>query len=168
MESNLRVAGIVEESIVDGPGFRLAVFTQGCPHHCEGCHNPQTHDPAGGFKISLDEVIQKLRKNPLLDGITLTGGDPFVQAAACAQLARRVKELGMTVVTYTGYTYEQLIQRPDWMALVRQTDLLIDGKFEQAQKSLALKFRGSANQRLIHVKKTLETGAVQEYSEEEF
>lgn len=87
--SVIRLFGLVTDSIVDGPGFRVSIFTQGCPHHCEGCHNPGSHDPAAGKEWTLDEVEKKFTGNPLLDGITLTGGEPFQQPAACAELARR-------------------------------------------------------------------------------
>ena len=94
---NISIAGLVNDSIVDGPGFRFAVFTQGCPHDCPGCHNPQTHDFAGGQDADTDDIIAQFRKNPLLDGITLTGGDPFCQPEPCAALARAAHESGLNV-----------------------------------------------------------------------
>lgn len=105
----IKIAGLVPESIVDGPGIRFTVFTQGCPHHCPGCHNPQTHDFAGGEWKDTDEIIAQFQQNPLLKGITLSGGDPFVQPAACAELARAAHKAGKDVITYTGYTFEQLL-----------------------------------------------------------
>ena len=106
--SVIRLFGLVTDSIVDGPGFRVSIFTQGCPHHCEGCHNPGSHDPAAGKEWTLDEVEKKFTGNPLLDGITLTGGEPFQQPAACAELARRAHQKGLNVWSYSGYTYEKL------------------------------------------------------------
>ncbi len=153
----IKIAGLVPESIVDGPGIRFTVFTQGCPHHCPGCHNPQTHDFAGGEWKDTDEIIAQFRQNPLLKGITLSGGDPFVQPAACAELARAAHKAGKDVITYTGYTFEQLLSGivPDAGLLLEETDILIDGRFEEEKKSLGLRFRGSSNQRAIDCKKSL-------------
>ena len=153
----IKIAGLVPESIVDGPGIRFAVFTQGCPHHCPGCHNPQTHDFNGGKWMETDEIISELRQNPLVRGITLSGGDPFVQPAACAALAQAAHAAGKDVITYTGYTFEQLLsgQVPDARLLLQETDILIDGRFEKDKKSLGLRFRGSSNQRAIDCKKSL-------------
>ena len=157
MECNtLCINGIVEESIVDGPGLRYAVFTQGCPHHCPGCHNPQTHDPQGGHLIELSEIISAVAENPLLSGITLSGGEPFSQAASCAELARQVHSLGKDVVTYSGYTLEQLQKMAQCdngiAALLAETDILIDGPYLEEQRDLTLDFRGSRNQRIILLK----------------
>ncbi len=149
----LRVAGLVEDSIVDGPGLRLSVFTQGCPHHCPGCHNPQTHDPAGGRDCALEEIVRRLDDNPLLSGITISGGEPFLQGEACAALAREAHARGLNVWTYTGYTYEQLLVMSESdagvAALLAETDTLVDGPFILAEKSLDCPWRGSRNQRLI-------------------
>ncbi len=159
MEDEVKIAGIIKESIVDGPGgIRLVVFTQGCVHNCIGCHNPETHSFSGGYYMKIDEIINMIKENPLLDGITLSGGDPFVQAKACANLANKVKEMGLNVVTYTGYTFEEIIQEMkinhSWEKLLYATDILIDGRFDITKKSLLLKFRGgSKNQRIINVKK---------------
>ncbi len=158
MVSNLKVAGIVRESIVDGPGIRLVVFAQGCKHNCPGCHNPETHSFDGGTVISIEAILKMLSENPLLDGITLSGGEPFEQAEGFAELAYRSKLLGFNVMTYTGYTCEKIIkdcgQRPGWDRLLEQTDILVDGRFEEDKRNLLLKFRGSENQRLIDVKRT--------------
>lgn len=164
----LRIAGLVDESIVDGPGFRYAVFTQGCMHNCPGCHNPHTHDPNGGREIAIDEIVDNIKKNPLLDGITLTGGDPFLQAGPCALLAQKVKQLGLTVVTYTGYTLEELLKRPDFMPLLKQTDILIDGPFQIEKRSLDLLYKGSLNQRIIDVPASLKAGKTVEWTEPDF
>jgi len=155
MSGQVRIAGVVRESIVDGPGIRFVVFAQGCPHHCPGCHNPATHDFKGGSLVLIDTIIDEMQKNPLLDGLTLSGGEPFAQPDAFSELARRSKELGYHVMVYTGYTYETLIAKKDQRQLLEHTDLLVDGKFEITQKSLLLAFRGSKNQRIIDVKGSL-------------
>lgn len=153
MDTSLRLSGIIEESISNGPGIRMVVFAQGCPHHCKGCHNPQTHDPQGGYETTIGEVLKLIDANPLLDGITLSGGEPFEQAHAFSQLAKAVKERNLSVVTYTGYTFETLnrVAQPAWQALLQETDLLIDGPFVEPLKNGLLKFRGSENQRMIDV-----------------
>lgn len=151
--TNIRVAGIEEESIVDGPGIRMVIFAQGCKHNCKGCQNPESHSFTGGELMDIDEIINRVKDNPLLDGITLSGGEPFEQVKECSILARKVQELGLNVVTYTGYTFEQILAKESFRELLIQTDILIDGKYEQEQKSLMLEFRGSKNQRIIDVKK---------------
>ena len=161
---HLSIGGIESESIVDGPGFRYVVFVQGCCFSCPGCHNPQLQPFEGGKAISPEEIIKSMQENPLLSGLTLSGGEPFTQAAACAKLAREVHALGLTVITYTGYTWEELTasSRNDWAALIRETDILVDGPFIQELKNIDLTFRGSSNQRLIDVKKSLAAGIVVE------
>ncbi len=157
---DIRIAGTVDDSIVDGPGFRYTVFTQGCSHHCPGCHNPETHDFAGGRVVDTETILAQIRQNPLLDGLTLSGGDPMEQPLPCAELARQAHALGLNVWCYTGYTLEQLLSAavPDRLALLRETDVLVDGPFLLDQRSLELKYCGSRNQRLIDVKKTLAAG----------
>jgi anaerobic ribonucleoside-triphosphate reductase activating protein len=159
---NIRIAGTVNDSIVDGPGLRFTIFTQGCTHHCPGCHNPETHDFLGGHEEDTDELVRRFTKNPLLSGITLSGGDPMEQPGPCAYLARAAQEKGLNVWTYTGYTLEELLRENDAekMRLLAATDVLVDGPFILAQRSLELKFCGSRNQRLIDVKKTLAGGSV--------
>lgn len=151
----LRIAGIEEESIVDGPGIRMVIFTQGCNHNCVGCHNPETHSVKGGKLIDINNIVNMIKENPLLDGITLSGGEPFEQVLECSILARKVKDLGLNVVTYTGYTFEEILGNERFRGLLLQTDILIDGKFDLSEKSLMLQFRGSKNQRIIDVKKYL-------------
>jgi len=161
LQSNkLRIAGIVEESIVDGPGIRLTVFTQGCSHNCPGCHNPQTHDYRGGMEMDIEEIVKMVKANPMLDGITLSGGEPFDQAIACANLARRIKELGLSVVVYSGYKYEYLLQKEEYRQLLQVADILIDGRFDISKKDLTLPFRGSSNQRIIDLKKSLSSNRI--------
>ena len=152
-----RIAGITNDSIVDGPGLRFTVFTQGCPHRCPGCHNPQTHDFGGGSEADTDEIIAKIKRNPLLDGITLSGGEPFCQPEACAEIARAARGLGPNVWSYSGYTFEELTERGTeaQRALLREVDVLVDGRFELERRSLECRFRGSSNQRLIDVPASL-------------
>ncbi len=154
----IRISGIAPESIVDGPGIRYTVFTQGCPHRCEGCHNPETHDPSGGYDITAGEILQNIRKNPLLDGVTLSGGEPFMQPKQLLPLVRKVKEEGLSVIVYSGYTFEELMRNADAVALLQYADILIDGRFILADRSLELLFRGSKNQRIIDVPKSLSEG----------
>ena len=158
----IRIAGTVNDSIVDGPGLRFTVFTQGCRHNCPGCHNPETHDFAGGHEEDTDALIGKMLKNPLLSGITLSGGDPLEQPLPCLALARAAHAHQLNVWVYTGYTWEELTRRndPDQMALLAATDVLVDGPFIQNERSLELKFCGSRNQRLIDVPTTLQKGEV--------
>ncbi|MBQ8349221.1 MAG: anaerobic ribonucleoside-triphosphate reductase activating protein [Ruminococcus sp.] len=157
----LRIAGTVNDSIVDGPGIRFTIFTQGCPHHCEGCHNPQTHDFNGGEIVEADEIIEKIKKNPLLDGVTFSGGEPFCQAETLADIGKEIKSLGLNVITYTGYTFDEIYENRDknhWNELLSVTDFLIDGKFILQQKDWNLKFRGSSNQRYIDCQRSLKEG----------
>lgn len=160
----LRIAGIMRESIVDGPGIRFAIFCQGCPHDCPGCHNPETHDFNGGTEVSLAKILAAIDENPILKGVTFSGGEPTCQAEGFAALAKAVKSRGMDITVFSGYTYEQLLQRaqtePALQELLDLTDLLIDGPFIQAQKDLTLQFRGSRNQRLIDMARTREAGEV--------
>lgn len=154
---NLRISGFANDSIVDGEGIRLTIFTQGCPHHCIGCHNPHTHSLDGGYFMDIEEIVQLAAENPLLDGVTLSGGEPFLQAKTCSILAKKLHQYHLNIWTYTGYTFETLWneKRPDWISLLKQTDVLIDGPFQQDKRSLELKFKGSSNQRCIDVKKSL-------------
>jgi anaerobic ribonucleoside-triphosphate reductase activating protein len=158
----MRIANTISDSIVDGPGLRFTVFTQGCPHRCPGCHNPETHEVAGGREVPLEELIARMGSNPLTQGLTLSGGDPFLQAEECARLARAAHGMGLNVWSYTGYTYERLLELedPGQLALLEETDVLVDGPFVLAFKSYAAKFRGSTNQRLIDMKKTRAAGQV--------
>lgn len=153
MDYNLRINSIVSESIVDGPGIRMAVFVQGCPHHCPGCHNPQTHDFDGGHLISVSSVFEQYKENPLLRGITFSGGEPFCQAGALAELGRMIRQSGGTVITYTGYIYEDLLEMakkdPAISDLLSVTDWLIDGPYVEELRSLDLEYRGSSNQRIL-------------------
>ena len=163
-EARLRLAGVVRESVVDGPGVRYVVFAQGCPHRCPGCQNPETWDPAGGYELGLAELVADIRGNPLLQGVTFSGGEPFAQAAGFARLGEILRAEGYDIVTYTGYTYEELLQRqePGIKHLLAVTDLLIDGPYLEKERDITLPFRGSRNQRLIDVPGSLATGVLRE------
>ena len=145
----IRVAGLVPESFVDGAGIRFAVFFQGCRRRCAGCHNPTTHDLDGGKIFDTGEIIAQFKDRPLLDGITLTGGEPFLQVDAAGELAFAAKSFGLNVWLYTGYTYEKIPS--DFAPLLELVDVLVDGAFIIGQRDLDLRFRGSRNQRLIDV-----------------
>lgn len=153
----MRIAGLVQESIVDGPGFRMAVFAQGCPHGCPHCHNPQTHDFLAGREIDTSEIIRKMCANSLLDGLTLTGGEPFCQPEPCTELATAARQNGLNVWCYTGYTFEELLQmhNSSQMKLLNQVDILVDGRFDWDLRTFECRFRGSSNQRLLDVPRSL-------------
>lgn len=153
----LRISGIERESIVDGDGIRYVIFTQGCPHHCPGCHNPQTHSFDAGKFVSVDELFADISKRKdYIDGITLSGGEPFCQSDQCSVIAEQAQKMGLTVWCYTGYLFEELYGRND--RLLNHIDILVDGPFIQQKRSLALQFRGSSNQRLIDIPASLEAG----------
>lgn len=159
---DIRLAGIVPESIVDGPGYRLAVFVQGCPHGCAGCHNPETHDFAGGYASTTEAIIEKLGANPLVRGVTLTGGEPMMQAQALCEVAQAARDRGLNVWCYTGFTLEALMaeNRPDRMRLLGLVDVLVDGPYIAHERSLDLLYCGSRNQRLIDMNRTREAGEI--------
>lgn len=160
--NTIRLAGVVRESIVDGPGLRFTVFCQGCPHGCEGCHNPATHDFEGGYDCEISKIIAAVDENPLLDGVTFSGGEPMCQPEAFAALAEELKKRSLNIMVYTGYTYEELLKlaetRPAVGKLLELTDYLVDGRFILAQRNLTLPFRGSANQRILDMGKTRAEG----------
>ncbi|MDR1002450.1 MAG: anaerobic ribonucleoside-triphosphate reductase activating protein [Oscillospiraceae bacterium] len=160
MCDKIRLAGVVSESIVDGPGIRYVVFAQGCPHKCEGCHNPQTHDMNGGYEESAEDILNDIAQNPLLTGVTLSGGEPFLQAKQLLPLAQKIKERRLNLIIYSGYTYEEIVKVGErdeaWILLLSCADWLIDGKFEKDKSDPDIKFRGSTNQRIIDVKKSME------------
>ena len=155
-------ADLQTDSIVDGLGIRTVIWTQGCSHNCPACHNPSTHDFNGGDLVELDDVIYVLEQLEGQDGVTFSGGDPMFQAKQCAILAKKIHELGMNVWAYTGFTYEELLEKgsKDILEFLFEIDVLIDGKFDLSKKSLDLEFRGSSNQRLIDVPRSLESHEV--------
>ena len=153
---SLRISGCVDDSIVDGPGVRFTVFVQGCPHHCPGCHNPETHDFEGGRLVEGERILAHIQANPLLSGVTFSGGEPFCQAGALCALAEAVLACGKNIVVYSGFTFEELLQmgenQPDVLRLLQLADWLIDGRYEEEQRDLTLSFRGSRNQRMIDLR----------------
>ena len=155
-------ADLQTDSIVDGQGIRTVIWTQGCSHNCPHCHNPQTHDFNGGELVELDEVIEKIKNLSGQDGITFSGGDPMFQPKQCSILATEVHKLNMNVWAYTGFTFEELIKsnNKDILEFLTNIDVLIDGKFEIDKKSMDLEFRGSSNQRIIDIPKSLENHKV--------
>ena len=155
----LDLSGIVQDSIVDGPGIRTTIFCQGCPHHCEGCHNPETWDFGCGTPMTEETIAQIVRSNPLCRGVTFSGGEPFAQSEGFAKLARLLKERGYEVASYSGYTFEELLEgSEDQKQLLQSIDILIDGPFRMEERSLELVFRGSKNQRILDIPKSLAAG----------
>jgi anaerobic ribonucleoside-triphosphate reductase activating protein len=159
-------APLQRNSIVDGEGIRAVVWTQGCIHNCFGCHNPNTHDVNGGFEVDIEELKKDIKSLNEEDGVTFSGGDPFCQVDACLELARYCHDICLNVWCYTGYTYEKLIElakeKTNILDFLNEIDVLIDGPFILAKKSFDVKFRGSKNQRVIDVKKSLKKGSVVE------
>ena len=156
----LRISGLINESIVDGPGIRMVIFAQGCERSCPGCHNPETHALDGGYEIEAEEIVAAAARNPMLRGLTFSGGEPFLQAGAFARLARLAKAAGLDIITYTGYTIEEILERGDgsgngFRELLSVTDILVDGPYIEAMRTLDAPHRGSANQRVIDVAATL-------------
>ena len=161
----LRIAGTVNDSIVDGPGIRFTIFTQGCPHHCEGCHNPETWSFEGGELITTDELFEQITRDPLLDGVTYSGGEPFMHCEALVELSDRIrafKGFPLNIMSYTGFTFEELVDQANmengYMELLKRLDWLVDGRFVLAKRTLELPFRGSSNQRYIDVQASLKAG----------
>lgn len=146
---DIRIAGIVPESIVDGDGIRYAIFMQGCQRNCEGCQNPATHALDGGKIIDTAEIIAAIKRNPLLAGITLTGGEPLLQIPAATEIAKATKNLGLNVWCYTGFVFEEIPAAAQ--ELLNYVDVLVDGPFILSQRDLELDFRGSRNQRIINL-----------------
>ena len=158
----INIAGIEAESVVDGEGWRFAIFTQGCKHLCKNCHNPQTWDMCGGTQMSIDELVDTIeeafKENILMDGVTLTGGDPLYQPDATFSLCKKLKDLGINIWLYTGFTDEEITKDEQLMSIMKYIDVLVDGPFIESLKSLELEYRGSSNQRILDMKKTLESG----------
>lgn len=156
----IRIAGLTEESVVNGPGIRMVVFTQGCALRCPGCHNPQTHDLQGGKLESIDRIIDKLRGNSLIQGVTISGGEPFLQPLALALLINKIVLFNPTlsIMVYTGFLWEELIREPLDQGIFQQMDYLVDGPYMEELRGLDLLYRGSSNQRMIDVQKSLKMG----------
>ena len=158
----LNIAGIVDDSIVDGDGCRLTVFVQGCHRRCHGCQNPETQPMEGGRRIDTADILAKVKANPLLAGVTFSGGEPFLQPAPLTKLARQAHARGLDVWSYTGFTLEDLLSRnnPAIDALLKEIDVLVDGRYEEKLRDLTLNFRGSANQRVIDMNAYRKTGII--------
>lgn len=152
----IKIAGIKKESLVDGPGVRYVVFSQGCKHNCKGCHNPDTHDFNEGKEIEVEEIITDILSKKHIDGVTLSGGDPFYQAEGFQYIAEKLHENNIHVMCYTGFTYENIILNTEMKGLLENIDILIDGPFIESKKTFKIAFRGSENQRAIDVKKSLQ------------
>ncbi len=164
MKKTVRLAGIAYESLVNGPGMRRVFFAQGCKHNCKGCFNPETHNFDGGEIIDMDELIKDVLDNPLLKGVTFSGGDPIEQAHSFSYMANIFKSSNLNIWCYTGYKFEDLLKKMELdksiKDLLNNIDVLVDGKFEINNKKEGLKFKGSSNQRIIDVKKSLESGEI--------
>ena len=158
----IKLAGLVPESFVDGPGIRFTIFTQGCPHKCEGCHNPETHDFNGGRLADVDKIYSKIVSDPLVKGVTFSGGEPFCQPEPLAYLAKLLKKKNYHIISYSGYTFEELIEKSKnntyVSELLHNIDILIDGKFVLSERSLELRFRGSRNQRIVDIPESIKAG----------
>ena len=169
MDDKIRLSGLIHESLVNGPGLRRVFFSQGCNHNCKGCFNPETHDFNGGESFIMDNLIDDVRINPIISGVTFSGGDPMEQADKFSYIAKKFKELNLNIWCYTGYTFEVLMNKSrndnNIKELLGNIDVLIDGKFCEEKKVEGLKYRGSSNQRIIDVKKSLSSGEVYLYME---
>ena len=164
MDKDIRLSGIAYESLVNGPGIRRVFFSQGCKHNCKGCFNPDTHDFNGGENRNMDELIESVLDNPMIKGVTFSGGDPLEQAEKFAYMAKAFKNNSLNIWCYTGYTYEYIREHKDenngWNELLNNIDILVDGKFEEENMQEGLKFRGSTNQRIIDIKESLNHGKI--------
>ena len=165
-------ADLQSDSIVDGPGLRTVIWTQGCGHHCKGCQNPQTWDFDGGGEVPIEMVLEAIDELEYQTGITFSGGDPMFQPEACNEIAKYCKQKGYNIWCYTGFTYEELMEmakkNPIYLEFLKKIDVLVDGRFHLEERDLSLLFRGSRNQRLIDVPKTLESGQITVVDEAEY
>jgi len=157
---NIQIAQIIKESIVDGPGIRYVVFTQGCSHNCPGCFNPSTHNTKGGLSIPVYDLGNQIIQESYTKLVTITGGDPLQQIESLGVLVKRLKNNNFHIMIYTGYTWEQIIQHSELFDIVKLCDVLVDGKFEQQLKNISLTFRGSSNQRIIDIQQTFMSGSL--------
>lgn len=165
-------ADLQTDSIVDGPGLRAVIWTQGCAHHCKGCQNPQTWDFEGGGLVPVDMVKEAIDELEYHTGITFSGGDPMYQPESCNELAEHARSKGLNIWVYTGFTYEELLmlarKKPIYKEFLSKIDILVDGKYIESERDLSLLFRGSRNQRLIDVKKTLTSNKIVLFDEEKY
>jgi len=160
METYIMLAGLTKESTVDGPGIRIALYLQGCPHHCSGCHNPETWNIDNGVSKTVNETLKLITDNltPLHQGITISGGEPFMQPAALLALVQGIRERfhQLNIWCYTGYLYDDLIQSP----ILPYLDILVDGPYQESERELDLRFKGSRNQRIINVQASISQGQI--------
>ena len=172
-EKYIRLAADLQtDSIVDGPGLRAVLWTQGCAHHCKGCQNPQTWDFEGGGLVPIQMVKDAISELEYQTGLTMSGGDPMFQPEACLEIAKYAKSIGLNIWVYTGFTFEELLkmskQKPVYLEFLKNIDVLVDGRFILEERDLSMLFRGSRNQRLIDVPKTLETGTISLFDEDKY
>ena len=152
----IRLAGIVDESFTDGTGIRYTIFTQGCNHACYNCQNPETWNFNKGELYDINDIIADIKSNPMLDGVTLSGGDPMYRTVEVLDLVKRIKEeTKLNIWLYTGFTYEECLEDPDKLEILKHIDVLVDGMYDEHMRSLYLRFRGSSNQRIIDVQESL-------------
>ena len=166
----IRLSGICYNSLVNGEGMRRVFFTQGCKHNCKSCFNPQTHSFTGGQLYNIESLIEDTFNDIMIKGITFSGGDPFEQPEACYEMAKAFREKGLNLWSYTGYTFEALLNsnKPGTVEFLSQLDVLVDGKFKEDLKSDKLKFRGSSNQRIIDVQESLKENKVILYKPDKY
>ena len=156
----MRILDIVEGTSVDGPGLRTSIYMAGCRHACKGCHNPGSWDFNGGHEMSLAEIMNIIRENDF--NVTLSGGDPLYHAKSVAELCQTIKsELGKNIWCFTGFLWEQVIASPTLSQVLPYIDILVDGPFLNELRDTTLRFRGSSNQRIIDVQKTMATKEIQ-------
>ncbi|MDD4557150.1 MAG: anaerobic ribonucleoside-triphosphate reductase activating protein [Alphaproteobacteria bacterium] len=156
----LRIASVVDDSVVDGPGVRYVIFTQGCKHNCPGCHNPQSHSFSAGMFVGFDEIYEDLSKYKYVKAVTFSGGEPLEQPEAVAEFVSKLKEKGYHILIYTGYTFEQILADEKKLRAIEKADLLVDGLFVLRLRSLNVNFRGSSNQRIVDVQRSLKNKEV--------
>ena len=158
--ATISILEIVEDTTVDGPGFRTSVYSSGCPHRCPGCHNPQSWDIDNGHPVEIEDILKVILDDPFAD-VTFTGGDPMFQPQGFTALAKAIKQhSNKNIWCYTGYRFEELLQNPAQRTLLEQIDTLVDGRFIEALKDEELRFRGSSNQRIIDVQASLRKGDI--------
>lgn len=159
--AKLRLASpLQQDSIVDGPGVRMVLWTQGCMHKCKGCHNPQTHDLKAGELVESEKIVVQMKEAQLQSGLTLSGGEPFLQSEELLPIVQAAKEMHLNIWAYSGFTFEQLINKEACRNLLNYLDVLVDGKFIEEEKDYRLKFKGSKNQRIIDVQESLKQNKV--------
>lgn len=156
--ATISILNIMEDTTVDGPGFRTSVYSSGCPHHCPGCHNPQSWNISNGQPVDIEDILKVILDDPFAD-VTFSGGDPMFQPEGFTELARAIRQRSnKNIWCYTGYLFEDLLRNPAQKALLEQIDVLVDGRFIEALRDEGLRFRGSSNQRIIDVKRSLNEG----------